>query len=97
MALLEAEHLTKRFGGRPKDLEAVATRVPGVAFVRSMQLGVMSTEDVDSFALLGLQLPLLRNVSVVEGEAEPIAAVVPGGASPAPVRQVPIPVEPEAC
>ena len=35
-----------------KDLEAVATRVPGVAFVRSIRLGVTSGEDVDTYALV---------------------------------------------
>ena len=30
----------------PKDLEAVATRVPGVEFVASIQMGVESSEDV---------------------------------------------------
>jgi hypothetical protein len=80
-----------------RDLEAVATRVPGVAFVRSIQLGVMSSDDVDAFALTGLELPLLRNISVVEGEAEPLTSVVAGGAAPAAGRQVPVPVDPEAC
>jgi hypothetical protein len=80
-----------------KDLEAVATRVPGVAFVRSIRLGVTSGEDVDTWTLTGLELPLLQNIGVVEGEAEPLAAVIAGGAAGAPVRQVPVPVDPEAC
>jgi predicted phage baseplate assembly protein len=80
-----------------KDLEAVATRVPGVAFVRSIRLGVTSGEDVDSWAISGLELPLLRNIGVVEGEAEPLASVIAGGAVGTPVRQVPVPVDPEAC
>jgi hypothetical protein len=80
-----------------KDLEAVATRVPGVAFVRSIELGVTSSEDLDAYPLVGLQMPFLRNISVVEGEAEPLTAVIAGGAAPAPARQVPVPIEPEAC
>jgi len=81
-----------------KDLEAVATRVPGVGFVRSIRLGVMSSEDIDTFSLSGLQLPVLRGISVVEGEAEPLDSVVVGGAGPGPEgRQVPVPVAPEAC
>ena len=80
-----------------KDLEAVATRVPGVSFVRSIQVGVTSGEDVDTYALSGLELPLLRNIGVVEGEAEPLASVIAGGVVGTPVRQVPVPVDPEAC
>jgi hypothetical protein len=80
-----------------KDLEAVATRVPGVAFVRSIQLGVASSEDVDSSSLTGLQLPQLRGISVVEGEAEPLDAVIAGGVVAPEGRQVPVPVTPEAC
>jgi hypothetical protein len=83
-----------------RDLEAVATRVPGVAFVRSIHLGVKSSNDIDSFDLTGLELPVLRNVSVVEGEAEQLSAVVAGGAGGAAQaggRQVPVPVDPEPC
>jgi hypothetical protein len=80
-----------------KDLEAVATRVPGVSFVRSIRLAVASGQDVDSFSLSGLQLPLLRNIGVVEGEAEPLSAVIAGAVSGVPPRQVPVPVSPEAC
>jgi hypothetical protein len=80
-----------------KDLEAVATRVPGVAFVRSIQLGVTSGQDLDAWALNGLELPLLRNIGVVEGEAEPLASVIAGGVAGTAFRQIPVPVDPEAC
>lgn len=84
-----------------KDLEAVATRVPGVEFVQTIHLGVESSEDVTDFRLSGLELPLLRGISVVEGEAEPLATVVAGGATvgtPAPEEQrVPVPVSRATC
>jgi predicted phage baseplate assembly protein len=80
-----------------KDLEAIATRVPGVAFVRSIRLGVTSGEDTESWTLSGLELPVLRNIGVVEGEAEPLSAIIAGGTTGTPARQVPVPVDPEAC
>lgn len=84
-----------------KDLEAVATRVLGVEFVQSMQLGVESSQDVEEFALTGLELPLLAGISVVEGEAEPLATVVAGGATagtpPTEGRRVPVPVDKDTC
>jgi hypothetical protein len=80
-----------------KDLEAVATRVPGVSFVRSIRLAVGTGQDADAFSLSGLQLPLLRNFGVVEGEAEPLSAVIAGALTGPPPRQVPVPVSPEAC
>ena len=84
-----------------KDLEAVATRVLGVEFVQSMQLGVESSEDVEEFPLTGLELPLLAGISVVEGDAEPLATVVAGGATmgtpPTEGRRVPVPVRKDTC
>jgi predicted phage baseplate assembly protein len=80
-----------------KDLEAVATRVAGVDFVESMELGVESPVDIESFALTGLQLPRVAGISVGEGPAEPLASLF--GTNPAPPSDnvIPIPVGPEKC
>ncbi len=83
-----------------RDLEAVATRVPGVEFVRSLLMGVESAEPVEDYALAGLELPLLDGVSVVDGEAEPLASVLPGGVAGDPAsegRVVPVPVSRTKC
>jgi predicted phage baseplate assembly protein len=80
-----------------RDLEAVATRVPGVEIVESMHMGVGSSEAVDAHTLTGLELPLLRNISVVEGEAEPLSDLVGGGAPVTAVHAVPVPVKRAVC
>jgi predicted phage baseplate assembly protein len=84
-----------------KDLEAVATRVPGVEFVPSSSLGVVSSESTEEHLFTGLELPFLRNISVVEGQAEELATIVAAGATtgmPVPEdRFVPIPVSRATC
>jgi len=83
-----------------RDLEAVATRVPGVEFVRSLLMGVDSAEPVGEQLLTGLELPLLDGISVVDGEAEPLASVLPGGNTGDPAaetRAVPVPVSRTKC
>jgi hypothetical protein len=82
-----------------KDLEAVVTRVPGVEFVESLELGVSSPVDIPEFTMSGLQLPVLTGVNVVVGAAEPLASVF--GTQTPPVdtgtRIVPIPVSKAKC
>lgn len=81
-----------------KDLEAAVTRVPGVEYVESMQMGVVSAADIDFADLLGLQLPRLARLGVREGEAESLASLLgetAPGASTADV--VPVPVSRTKC
>lgn len=83
-----------------RDLEAVATRVAGVEFVRSLLMGVGSAEPLTEYAIGGLELPLLDGISVVEGEAEPLTSVLPGGVlgdTAAERRVVPVPVSRSKC
>jgi hypothetical protein len=80
-----------------KDLEAVVTRVAGVEFVNTMELGVGSELDIESKRLKGLQLPRLDTLDVREGEAESLAAIL--GAKPD-VQEptlVPVPVTKSKC
>lgn len=83
-----------------KDLEAVATRVPGVEFVRSLRMGVGDAEERDEYAIAGLELPMLEGIAVVEGEAEPLTTVLLGGIvgdAAAERRVVPVPVTRSKC
>jgi hypothetical protein len=77
-----------------KDLEAAVTRVSGVEYVNSLQLGVGSPTDVSEANFTGLMLPRLDGLRVVEGEAEPLASVIGMVVQPATpgVRIVPVPV-----
>lgn len=79
-----------------KDLEAVVTRVPGVDFVNSLQLGLKTPQDgPEYYDLVGLELPMLVGLSVREGEAEPIDAVfapTPPDIDPTSAKLVPVPV-----
>jgi hypothetical protein len=81
-----------------KDLEATVTRVAGVEYVQSMQMGVGSGADIDFRDLAGLQLPRLAKLGVREGEAESLASLLgetaPGGA---PVEILPAPVSRARC
>jgi predicted phage baseplate assembly protein len=81
-----------------KDLEAAVTRVPGVEYVESMQMGAGSAADIDFRDLLGLQLPRLAKLGVREGEAESLAALLgettPGGST---AEVLPVPVSRTKC
>jgi hypothetical protein len=81
-----------------KDLEAVVTRVPGVEFVDSLELGVGSPVDIPDYDMSGLQLPVVVGLNVVTGVAEPLAAVfgTPPPSDPG-IRVVPIPVSKATC
>jgi len=82
-----------------KDLEAVVTRVPGVEFVESLELGVESPVDIPEYDLTGLKLPMLVAWSVQEGSAEPIASIVTTipSTDPSRVRVVHVPVTRAKC
>jgi hypothetical protein len=80
-----------------RDLEAVATRVPGVEFVVSLRMGVESAEPIDDYEVSGLELPLLERISVVEGEAEPLTSLLPGDTGTTSGRVVPVPVSRTKC
>jgi hypothetical protein len=82
-----------------KDLEAVVTRVPGVDFVDSLEMGVGAPQDVAQYDLGGLDLPVLVGLSVREGSAEPIATIFnpPTGPAQPGVTLVPIPVVKVKC
>lgn len=82
-----------------KDLEAVVTRVPGVEFVDSLELGVKDPVDVPEYPLSGLELPMLVAWSVREGTAEPVASIVATTPSPDPsnIRVVHVPVSKAKC
>ena len=81
-----------------KDLEAAVTRVAGVEYVQSMQMGVGSAADIDARDLTGLQLPRLAKLGVREGEAESLAGLLgettPGGPA---VEVLPVPVSRTKC
>ncbi|MEI2692762.1 MAG: putative baseplate assembly protein [Anaerolineae bacterium] len=81
-----------------KDLEATATRVAGVEFVQSIQMGVGSAAPIEARDLTGLQLPRLARLGVREGEAESLASLLgettPGGP---PVEVLPAPVSRTKC
>jgi hypothetical protein len=80
-----------------KDLEAVVTRVEGVEFVNSMEMGVGSGADTDSKRLTGLQLPRLDVLAVREGEAESLDSLLGAQAVPQEPTIVPVPVTKSKC
>jgi hypothetical protein len=81
-----------------KDLEAVVTRVPGVEYVESLEMGVQSPQSITDYDLSGLQLPRVVGVSVRQGSAEPLASIfAPVGTAPSLTQTVPIPVSKAKC
>ncbi len=81
-----------------KDLEAVATRVPGVEYVETLEMGVENPQDTSDYRITGLQLPRLVGVSVRQGSAEPLESVfAPAGQAPSITGTVPIPVSRATC
>jgi len=83
-----------------KDLEAMVTRVAGVEYVNSMEMGVGSDIGIEEYDLSGLQLPLLATLAIREGEAESLATILSGdseGPTPPPVQPVPVPVSRSTC
>ncbi|MEU9455119.1 putative baseplate assembly protein [Streptomyces sp. NPDC048277] len=85
---------------RPQDIEAIATRVPGVRYVDSVLIAMTDADGsvvspVDSVPISGLRLPA-ATVTVTSGTA-PDPAGLTGGSRPAPPTQVPVPVVPDTC
>jgi hypothetical protein len=82
-----------------KDLEAAATRIDGVEYVDSLQLGVNNATPRTEYDFTGLQLPRLDGLSVVEGAAQPLASVLGSVVQPAQpgVSIVPVPVIKAKC
>lgn len=85
-----------------QDLVAAATRVAGVRYIDSLKLGVVPSggaaiTDVASIPMAGLQLPRLVGISVREGPAEDLAALL--GQQPTLVvpNLRPVPVLPTKC
>ncbi len=86
---------------RRQDLEAVATRVPGVRYVDSIQLGVQGADGttltgVEKVSIGGLQLPRLMICHVREGSSEDLGAMV-GQVTTTQPNLVPVPVIADKC
>jgi hypothetical protein len=81
-----------------KELEAVAARVPGVAFVDSLYMGIGNAVDVEEYdGLSELLLPRVDTIAVRAGEAELLEAVL-GQTEDVPDEEiVPIAVTPAVC
>jgi hypothetical protein len=85
---------------RSQDIEAVATRVPGVRYVDSVLIAGLAADgsviaSLDPVPIAGLQLPT-ATVQVNSGAAEDPASLI-GSSQPAPTTQVPVPVVPATC
>jgi hypothetical protein len=81
-----------------KDLEAVVTRVPGVEYVESMQMGVGTPQDIAEYDLAGLELPRVVGIKVQQGAAASLESLfAPPGSGPSLNEGVPIPVTPAKC
>ncbi len=84
-----------------KDLEAMVTRVAGIEYVNSIEMGVRSDFGLDDYDASGLELPLLATLALREGEAEPLTDVLSGDSgdgttSPSEIF-VPVPVSRSTC
>ena len=79
-----------------KEIEAVVTRVAGVDFVKSLEMGVEAERNIESKRLTGLQLPRLDTLDVREGEAESLASIL-GAKPPQEPTVVPVPVTKSKC
>jgi hypothetical protein len=81
-----------------KELEAVVTRVPGIDYVESLQMGVTSAEDIPDYVLSGLELPRVAGISVRQGSAESLESLfAPPGSEPSLTETVPLPVSRAKC
>jgi Baseplate J-like protein len=80
------------------ELVAVASRVDGVDYVRSLNLAEGSSAPVDRIDLVGLDLPRVLGVSVVPGDALDLNQVRGLNAEPpAGKTAMPVPLVPETC
>jgi hypothetical protein len=97
---------------RGRDIEAIATRVPGVRYVDSVRIaatdaGGAVVASVDPVPICGLQLPaatVFANVGPADDPAGLIGSLMgsatgslTGSRQPAPPTQVPVPVVPPTC
>jgi hypothetical protein len=85
---------------RSQDVEAVATRVPGVRYVNSVLMagtgpGGAVISPLDPVPVTGLRLPS-ATVFARSGDAADPATLI-GGSQPALLTQVPVPVVPPTC
>lgn len=85
---------------RTRDIEAIATRVPGVRYVDSVRMAAAYTEGavvspLEQVLLAGLQLPD-ATVFVGSGPAADPADLI-GSSQPVPPSTVPVPVVPPTC
>ncbi len=85
---------------RSQDIEAIATRVPGVRYVNSVRIAATDASGVvvasiDPVPISGLQLPAATVFANV-GPADDPAALI-GSSQPVPPTQVPVPVVPPTC
>ncbi|RJS18805.1 hypothetical protein DRW03_24405 [Corallococcus sp. H22C18031201] len=81
------------------ELSAVCSRVPGVAWVRGVRLGLATGAEQDSVPMRGMQLPRLAGLSVAVGDAPSLDALRgTGPVSSGPQRPfVSVPIVPEEC
>jgi hypothetical protein len=79
------------------ELVAVASRVDGVDYVRSLNLAEGSSAPVDRIDLAGLDLPRVLGVSVVAGDALDLDQVRGVGPPPDAPPVFPVPLVPETC
>ena len=85
---------------RSQDIEAVATRVPGVRYVDSVRMAATNAAgvviaSVDPVPIAGLQLPAATVFANIGPADDP--AVLIGSSQPAPRTQVAVPVVPATC
>jgi predicted phage baseplate assembly protein len=86
---------------RSQDIEAVATRVPGVRYVDSVLIAAADPASgtvvapVDPVPITGLQLPAATVFANTGHPDDP--AVIIGSSQPVPPTQVPVPVVPPTC
>ncbi|RKH46957.1 baseplate J/gp47 family protein [Corallococcus sicarius] len=81
------------------ELSAVCSRVPGVAWVRGVKLGLPTGAEQESVPMLGLWLPRLAGVSVAVGDAPSLDELRGTGPVPTGAQRpfVSVPVVPEEC
>jgi hypothetical protein len=85
---------------RGQDIEAIATRVPGVRYVDSVRIAATDANNivvasVDPVPISGLQLPAATVFANIGAANDP--AVIIGSSQPIPPTQVPVPVVPPTC
>jgi hypothetical protein len=105
--LLRAPQLAEQRRGWPLrkrvvslELQAVANRVPGVLLVNNVLVAAGSGAPEPQIGMAGLELPHVRGISVVVGDAVDLDQVRGQSSAPdgsAAARLVPVPLIPEEC